>query len=168
MNEQKRPVPAAGEKRDERRPSGGQNGQGRSYAGKSADRRTDRPQGDAFRKDEKRPYDGKTASGPRKFDGERRPQTSGDRSDRPYGRPAPGSLTGTVSNAPSRPGTALLTKRPTGLLPADPLPASLLMGSLLLISLLLANLLMESLLTASPPAPGSLPRLHSPAPASWR
>ena len=143
MNEQKRPAPAAGEKRDERRPSGGQNGQGRSYAGKSADRRTDRPQGGSFRKDEKRPYDGKTA-------------------------PAPGSLTGTVSNAPSRPGTALLTKRPTGLLPADPLPASLLMGSLLLISLLLANLLMESLLTASPPAPGSLPRLRSPAPASWR
>ena len=64
--------------------------------------------------------------------------------------------------------TALLTKKPTGLLPADPLPASLLMGSLLLISLLLANLLMESLLTASPPAPGSLPRLRSPAPASWR
>ena len=98
MNEQKRPVPAAGEKRDERRPSGGQNGQGRSYAGKSADRRTDRPQGDAFRKDEKRPYGGKTASGPRKFDrdGQHRSQPSGNRSfdkktDRPsYGRPASG------------------------------------------------------------------------------
>ncbi len=98
MNEQKRPAPAAGEKRDERRPSGGQNGQGRSYAGKSADRRTDRPQGGSFRKDEKRPYGGKTASGPRKFDrdGQQRSQPSGNRSfdkkiDRPsYGRPASG------------------------------------------------------------------------------
>lgn len=97
MNEQKRPAPAAGEKRDERRPSGGQNGQGRSYAGKSADRRTDRPQGGSFRKDEKRPYDGKTASGPRKFDrdGQHRSQPSGNRSfdkktDRPCGKPASG------------------------------------------------------------------------------
>ena len=98
MNENERPAPAAGEKRDERRPSGGQNGQGRSYAGKSADRRTDRPQGGSFRKDEKRPYDGKTASGPRKFDrdGQHRSQPSGNRSfdkkiDRPsYGRPASG------------------------------------------------------------------------------
>lgn len=98
MNENERPAPAAGEKRDERRPSGGQNGQGRSYAGKSADRRTDRPQGGSFRKDEKRPYDGKTASGPRKFDrdGQHRSQPSGNHSfdkktDRPsYGRPASG------------------------------------------------------------------------------
>lgn len=98
MNENERPASNAGEKRDERRPSGGQNGQGRSYAGKSADRRTDRPQGGSFRKDEKRPYDGKTASGPRKFDrdGQHRSQPSGNRSfekktDRPsYGRPASG------------------------------------------------------------------------------
>ena len=64
MNENERPASNAGKKRSDRRPSGGQNGQGRSYAGKSADRRTDRPQGGSFRKDEKRPYDGKTASGP--------------------------------------------------------------------------------------------------------
>ena len=98
MNENERPASNAGEKRDERRPSGGQNGQGRSYAGKSADRRTDRPQGGSFRKDEKRPYGGKPASGPRKFDrdGQHRSQPSGNRSfdkktDRPsYGRPASG------------------------------------------------------------------------------
>ena len=98
MNENERPASNAGEKRSDRRPSGGQNGQGRSYAGKSADRRTDRPQGGSFRKDDKRPYDGKTASGPRKFerDGQHRSQPSGNRSfdkktDRPsYGRPASG------------------------------------------------------------------------------
>lgn len=95
MNEQKRPAPAAGEKRDERRPSGGQNGQGRSYAGKPEGHRPARPQGENARKDEKRPYGGKPASGPRKFDGERRPQPSGNRSfekktDRPCGKPASG------------------------------------------------------------------------------
>ena len=105
MNENERPASNAGEKRSDRRPSGGQNGQGRSYAGKSADRRTDRPQGGSFRKDEKRPYGGKPASGPRKFDGERRPQTSGDRSDRPYGRPASGK--------PSF-GKPIYGKRPSG------------------------------------------------------
>ena len=162
MNEQKRPAPAAGEKRDERRPSGGQNDQGRSYAGKSADRRTDRPTASAV----PMPGSPKAIVLP-----VRREKTPGRTRSAPMAAslpPAPGSLTGTVSTAPSRPGTALLTKRPTGLLTAGPLPASLLMGSLLLISLLLANLLMESLLTASPPAPGSLPRLHSPVPASWR
>lgn len=111
MNEQKRPAPAAGEKQDERRPSGGQNGQGRSYAGKSADRRTDRPQGGSFRKDEKRPYDGKTASGPRKFDrdGQHRSQPSGNRSfdkkiDRPsYGRPASGKPSYGKPSGPRKP-----------------------------------------------------------------
>ena len=96
MNEQKRPAPAAGEKRSDRRPGGKFDGQRRPYAGKPEGHRPARPQGENARKDEKRPYGGKPASGPRKFDGERRPQPSGNRSfekktDRPsYGRPASG------------------------------------------------------------------------------
>ena len=81
MNENERPASNAGEKRSDRRPGGKFDGQRRPYAGKSADRRTDRPQGGSFRKDDKRPYDGKTASGPRKFDrdGQHRSQPSGNR-----------------------------------------------------------------------------------------
>ncbi len=98
MNEQKRPAPAAGEKRDERRPGGKFDGQRRPYAGKPEGHRPARPQGENARKDEKRPYGGKPASGPRKFDrdGQHRSQPSGNRSfdkktDRPsYGRPASG------------------------------------------------------------------------------
>ena len=90
MNENERPASNAGEKRSDRRPGGKFDGQRRPYAGKPEGHRPARPQGENARKDEKRPYGGKPASGPRKFDGERRPQTSGDRSDRPYGRPASG------------------------------------------------------------------------------
>ena len=83
MNENERPASNAGEKRSDRRPGGKFDGQRRPYAGKPEGHRPARPQGENARKDEKRPYGGKPASGPRKFDGERRPQTSGDRSDRP-------------------------------------------------------------------------------------
>lgn len=92
MNENERPASNAGEKRSDRRPGGKFDGQRRPYAGKPEGHRPARPQGENARKDEKRPYDGKTASGPRKFDGERRPQPSGNRSfekktDRPCGKP---------------------------------------------------------------------------------
>lgn len=96
MNENERPASNAGEKRSDRRPGGKFDGQRRPYAGKPEGHRPARPQGENARKDEKRPYGGKPASGPRKFDGERRPQPSGNRSfekktDRPsYGRPASG------------------------------------------------------------------------------
>ena len=96
MNENERPASNAGEKRSDRRPGGKFDGQRRPYAGKPEGHRPARPQGDQARRDEKRPYGGKPASGPRKFDGERRPQPSGNRSfekktDRPsYGRPASG------------------------------------------------------------------------------
>ena len=90
MNENERPAPHAGEKRSDRRFGGKPDGQRRPYVGKSEGRRPARPQGENARKDEKRPYGGKSASGPRKFDGQRRPQSSGNRSDRPYGRPASG------------------------------------------------------------------------------
>ena len=95
MNENERPASNAGEKRSDRRPGGKFDGQRRPYAGKPEGHRPARPQGENARKDEKRPYDGKTASGPRKFDGERRPQPSGNRSfekktDRPCGKPASG------------------------------------------------------------------------------
>ena len=98
MNENERPASNAGKKRSDRRPGGKFDGQRRPYAGKPEGHRPARPQGGSFRKDEKRPYDGKTASGPRKFDrdGQHRSQPSGNRSfdkkiDRPsYGRPASG------------------------------------------------------------------------------
>lgn len=98
MNENERPASNAGEKRDERRPGGKFDGQRRPYAGKPEGHRPARPQGENARKDEKRPYGGKPASGPRKFDrdGQHRSQPSGNRSfdkkiDRPsYGRPASG------------------------------------------------------------------------------
>ena len=95
MNENERPASNAGEKRSDRRPGGKFDGQRRPYAGKPEGHRPARPQGENARKDEKRPYGGKPASGPRKFDGERRPQTSGNRSfekktDRPCGKPASG------------------------------------------------------------------------------
>lgn len=96
MNENERPASNAGEKRSDRRPGGKFDGQRRSYAGKPEGHRPARPQGENARKDEKRPYGGRPASGPRKFDGERRPQPSGNRSfekkiDRPSsGRPASG------------------------------------------------------------------------------
>lgn len=98
MNENERPASNAGEKRSDRRPGGKFDGQRRPYAGKPEGHRPARPQGDQARRDEKRPYDGKTASGPRKFDrdGQHRSQPSGNRSfdkktDRPsYGRPASG------------------------------------------------------------------------------
>ncbi len=102
MNENERPASNAGEKRSDRRPGGKFDGQRRPYAGKPEGHRPARPQGENARKDEKRPYDGKTASGPRKFDGERRPQPSGNRSfekpasgkpsfGRPSGKPAYGN-----------------------------------------------------------------------------
>ena len=95
MNENERPASNAGEKRSDRRPGGKFDGQRRPYAGKPEGHRPARPQGDQARRDEKRPYGGKPASGPRKFDGERRPQPSGNRSfekktDRPCGKPASG------------------------------------------------------------------------------
>lgn len=97
MNENERPASNAGEKRSDRRPGGKFDGQRRPYAGKPEGHRPARPQGGSFRKDEKRPYDGKTASGPRKFDrdGQHRSQLSGNRSfdkktDRPCGKPASG------------------------------------------------------------------------------
>lgn len=95
MNENERPASNAGEKRSDRRPGGKFDGQRRPYAGKPEGHRPARPQGENARKDEKRPYGGKPASGPRKFDGERRPQPSGNRSfekktDRPCGKPASG------------------------------------------------------------------------------
>lgn len=95
MNENERPASNAGKKRSDRRPGGKFDGQRRPYAGKPEGHRPARPQGENARKDEKRPYGGKPASGPRKFDGERRPQTSGNRSfekktDRPCGKPASG------------------------------------------------------------------------------
>lgn len=98
MNENERPASNAVEKRSDRRPGGKFDGQRRPYAGKPEGHRPARPQGDQARRDEKRPYDGKTASGPRKFDrdGQHRSQPSGNRSfdkktDRPsYGRPASG------------------------------------------------------------------------------
>ena len=95
MNENERPASNAGKKRSDRRPGGKFDGQRRPYAGKPEGHRPARPQGENARKDEKRPYGGKPASGPRKFDGERRPQPSGNRSfekktDRPCGKPASG------------------------------------------------------------------------------
>ena len=96
MNENERPASNTVEKRSDRRPGGKFDGQRRPYAGKPEGHRPARPQGENARKDEKRPYGGKPASGPRKFDGERRPQPSGNRSfekktDRSsYGRPASG------------------------------------------------------------------------------
>ncbi len=98
MNENERPASNAGEKRSDRRPGGKFDGQRRPYAGKPEGHRPARPQGENARKDEKRPYGGKPASGPRKFDrdGQHRSQPSGNRSfdkktDRPsYGRPASG------------------------------------------------------------------------------
>ena len=98
MNENERPASNAGEKRSDRRPGGKFDGERRPYAGKPEGHRPARPQGENARKDEKRPCDGKTASGPRKFDrdGQHRSQPSGNRSfdkkiDRPsYGRPASG------------------------------------------------------------------------------
>ena len=98
MNENERPASNAGEKRSDRRPGGKFDGQRRPYAGKPEGHRPARPQGENARKDEKRPYGGKPASGPRKFDrdGQHRSQPSGNRSfdkktDRPSsGRPASG------------------------------------------------------------------------------
>ena len=98
MNENERPASNAGEKRSDRRPGGKFDGQRRSYAGKPEGHRPARPQGENARKDEKRPYGGRPASGPRKFDrdGQHRSQPSGNRSfdkkiDRPSsGRPASG------------------------------------------------------------------------------
>lgn len=97
MNENERPASNAGEKRSDRRPGGKFDGQRRPYAGKPEGHRPARPQGDQARRDEKRPYGGKPASGPRKFDrdGQHRSQPSGNRSfdkktDRPCGKPASG------------------------------------------------------------------------------
>ena len=98
MNENERPASNAGEKRSDRRPGGKFDGQRRSYAGKPEGHRPARPQGENARKDENRPYGGRPASGPRKFDrdGQHRSQPSGNRSfdkkiDRPSsGRPASG------------------------------------------------------------------------------
>lgn len=97
MNENERPASNAGEKRSDRRPGGKFDGQRRPYAGKPEGHRPARPQGENARKDEKRPYGGKPASGPRKFDrdGQHRSQPSGNRSfekktDRPCGKPASG------------------------------------------------------------------------------
>lgn len=98
MNENERPASNAGEKRSDRRPGGKFDGQRRSYAGKPEGHRPARPQGENARKDEKRPYGGRPAPGPRKFDrdGQHRSQPSGNRSfdkkiDRPSsGRPASG------------------------------------------------------------------------------
>lgn len=98
MNENERPASNAVEKRSDRRPGGKFDGQRRSYAGKPEGHRPARPQGENARKDEKRPYGGKPASGPWKFDrdGQHRSQPSGNRSfdkkiDRPSsGKPASG------------------------------------------------------------------------------
>ena len=71
MNENERPASNAGEKRSDRRPGSKFDGQRRPYAGKPEGHRPARPQGENARKDEKRSYGGKPASGPRKFDRDR-------------------------------------------------------------------------------------------------